>query len=806
MTLQKPLHQVVVTVLGSGTMGAGIAALVAATGAKTYLLDIVPPGLPAGAPRSARSGLAQNALKALSKSKPPALMSQSVLERLIPGNFEDDLARAVGESDLVIEAVVERLDVKQGLFQKVAAAARPDTILASNTSGIPITAIASALPESARGHFVGLHFFNPPRWMHLLEVIPGAETRPEVAREAADFCDRALGKGIVPCRDTPNFIGNRVGIVEMLLTFRATEEGGYTVEEVDLLNGQLTGRPATGSFRLGDLVGLDVVGHVVRNLEENLSGDPASPQYDPLHQLFRVPEVVQKLVASKRLGDKTGAGFYQKTRGPGGKSQIASLELTTLEYREQRAPDFPELAPLAKLATAERLARVIELPGRAGDFLRRVLLPLFDYSARLTGTISETPQQIDDAMRWGYGWELGPFEMVDAIGVARVVELLRAAGQEPAPALVALAALGAEGRFYAGGASTPTVWVPGRGAVAKVQPEGAIFLDQLREGATLEQNPSASLIDLGDGIACLEFHSKANVLDAGVMDLVRRAPALLVERGFRGLVLGNQAAHFCRGANLVHIAGLIQKKDWAGVEAAVKELQDSFMGLRHGPIPVVAAPIGQTLGGGTEAMLHCAEVQAGADLFQGLVEVGVGVLPAGGGLKEIARRASVWAAQAPEGDPYSWVRRGFETVVMAKVSGSALEARENGFLAATDGITFHKSRVLAEAKKRALGLAVRGWVPPDPNEPIRVIGERGAANLMMGVELFGWGGYASPHDQLIARKVVHVLSGGRGPHDRPVTAQHLLDLEREAFVSLCGEEKSAARIEFMLKNKKPLRN
>jgi 3-hydroxyacyl-CoA dehydrogenase len=806
VTLQKPIHQVVVTVLGSGTMGAGIAAHIAATGATTYLLDIVPAGVGADAPRSQRSAIAEAALKALGKSRPPALMSPSVLGRLIAGNFEDDLAKAVAKSDLVIEAVVERLDIKKSLFAKVASHARPDTILATNTSGIPIGAIARELPAAAGERFLGLHFFNPPRWMHLLEVIPWSGTSPAVVQSASEFCDRALGKGIVPCRDTPNFIGNRVGIAEMLLTFRAALDGNYTVEEVDVLNGALQGRPATGSFRLGDLVGLDVVGHVVKNLEDNLSSSPGAANFDPLYELMRVPEVVRKLIESRRLGDKTGAGFYKKTRDAAGKTQIASLDLSTLEYREPRPAVFAELGPLVKLPTGERIARALELEGRAGDFLRAVLLPLFNYAAALTGNISETPQEIDDAMRWGYGWELGPFEMIDAVTPRRVIELLTAASQKPAPALEQLVALGPEARFYSGSAAEPQIWVPGQGTRPRALPEGAIFLDQLRTAGTLRTNPSASLLDLGDGIACLEFHSKANVLDAGVMEILSEAPDWLASRGFRGLVLGNQSANFCRGANLAYVASLIEQKDWTALEASIAALQNSLMNLRHGPLPVVAAPLGQALGGGTEAMLHCAEVQAGADLFQGLVEVGVGVLPAGGGLKEIVRRASEWAAQAPGGDPYAWVRRGFEAVVMAKVSGSALEARDNGFLAATDGVTFHKSRVIADAKRRAVALAVRGWVPPDRNAPLRVIGERGGANLALGVQIFGWGGYASEHDQLIGRKVAHVLSGGGGSHEKPVTAQRLLDLEREAFVSLCGEPKTFARIDYMLKNKKPLRN
>jgi 3-hydroxyacyl-CoA dehydrogenase len=751
-------------------MGAGIAAHLAAAGCKVHLLDLASKEGPT------RSALAERALAQLPKAKPPALMSKQALTRLIAGNFEDDLARAIGESDLVIEAVVERLDLKLELWGKVAAHAAEDAILATNTSGIPLASIAAGLPAARR--------------------------------QASDFCDRALGKGIVVCRDTPNFIGNRIGIAEMLLTFRATQEFGFTIEEVDVLNGPLLGRPKTGTFRLGDLVGLDVIGHVVKNLEQGTSGDASAANYDPLHELMRVPEVVQKLVSEKRLGDKTGAGFYKKVRDPSGASTILALDLSTLEYRPQTSPDFPDLTKLGKNPDVRaRVPLALRRDDRAGAFLRRVLVPLFNYAARLSGIICETPQQIDEAMRFGYGWQLGPFELLDAAGPAWVREQLVAAGEEPAPLLTALLEEGGpSATFYGGPVEEPTVFVARGQRQPTTAPEGAVLLDRLRKTNTFHQNPTARLIDIGDGVACLEFASKANVLDEGVVRMVAEAPRVAHERGFVGLVLGNQADHFCRGANLMQVAMLMTQKDYKGIEKVVSILQDAFMGLRHGPIPVVAAPIGQTLGGGTEAVLHCAEVEAGADLFLGLVEVGVGLLPAGGGLKEIARRASEWADLVPDQDPYPWVRRGFEQVAMAKVSSSAHEAREAGYLTPRDGITFHKLRVIENAKKRVLGLAARGWVPPSSDEPIRVIGEAGGANLMLGLRVFGWGGYASDYDQHIGRKIVHVLSGGMRPGAGRVTAQELLDLEREAFVSLCGEEKTQKRIEHMLTTKKPLRN
>lgn len=785
-------------------MGSGIAAHLAAAGCTTHLLDIVPEG--AQNSRGARSVIANNAIKALSKSRPPALMAPEVMSRLIPGNLQDDLETAVAKSDLVIEAVVERLDVKVDLFQKIAAYAGPETILATNTSGISIDAIAQKLPAAAAQRLIGLHFFNPPRWMYLLEVIPGPKTSQTTIDEASRFCDRTLGKGIVLCRDTPNFIGNRIGIAEMLLTFAATEQHQLSIEEVDFLNGPLLGRPKTGSFRLGDLVGIDVVGHVVKNLQDGLSNDPSHPHFDPLYELMKVPDLVTKLIQNKRLGDKTGQGFYKKERDSKGNSTILSLDLNTHDYRARIEPSFPELEQKLKLlGTRARVAEALRDPGRGGAFLRDVMLPLFNYSAFLAGSICETGAQIDEAMRWGYGWEMGPFELLDAAGVAWVCEQLRSRGTELAPMLHELEAAKLT-QIYQESASGSQIYVRNTGYQELRLPDGILELESLAKTGIIKENRTARLIDLGDGIACLEFRSKANILDDGVVELIAEAPQFLAEKGFVGMVLGNQADHFCRGANLMHIAGLIGQKNFAAVEHAVKTLQDAFMNLRHGPIPVVAAPNGQTLGGGTEACLHCAEIQAGADLFMGLVEVGVGVLPAGGGLKEIARRASVWAAQAPDQDPYPLVRRGFEAVATAKVSMSAFEAKNTGFLSQRDGITFNKRRIIADAKQRALGLAIQGWTPPDENEPISVIGAPGGAAMMMGVQLFEWGGYATAYDKHIGKKIVHVLSGGMNPTKTTVTAAVLLDLEREAFVSLCGEEKTFARITYMLKTKKPLRN
>ena len=787
-------------------MGAQIAAHLANAGVRTHLLDIVPKD--AGEDPRARNAIVEGAAKMLLKAKPPAYMNKSFAARITTGNFDDDLEKAVAESDLVIEAVIERLDIKRSLFTKVAAAAKDTTILATNTSGIPISDIAEGLDESARKRLVGLHFFNPPRWMHLLEVIPSEYTEQSVIDEAADFCDRALGKGVVLCRDTPNFIGNRIGVGEMLLTFKTTIEDGYTVEETDFLNGKLMGRPNTGSFRLGDMVGLDILGHVIRNLQEGLSGDESAPNYDPLYEDIKLPKVLETMYERKMLGDKTKGGFYKKSKDDKGKRVILALDLETMEYREKTKASFDELKQIARVdQLPRRVNQAMRAEGRAGDFLRKVYLPLFNYAAFLTGQICDNPKQIDDAMCWGYGWKAGPFALMDAAGVKWCRDTMVEMGITPAPSIEALLkAEGDDASWYGGDAAAQTVFA-GEARTGLEAPAGMLFLDAAKaQEKIIHKNSSANLIDLGDGIACVEFRSKMNSLDEGVTRMLAEAPEMLAEKGFRGMVVGSQDENFCVGANLMQIMAWIMAKDWKAIEEGVAALQDTLMGLRHGPLPVVAAPYARALGGGVELFLHADAVVAQADLFAGLVEIGVGVLPAGGGLKEIARRASEWAALVPDGNPYPWVRRGFEAAAGGQVTMSAFEAVEKGWLRPTDRIVFHKSRVIAEAKQVAIGLAESGYTPPDRDAPINVIGANRGASFLLGAQMFEWGGYASEHDKLIASKIAHVLSGGMQTIPRPVTQQDLLDLEREAFISLCGEQKTLERIQAMLTTGKPLRN
>lgn len=812
VSLNRPPHQLVATVLGAGTMGAQIAAHLANAGIRTHLLDIVPRDTPADAPAAKRSAIATGAIKTMLKGKPAPYMDKAFAARITPGNLDDDLEAAVAASDLVIEAVIERLDIKRPLFERMGKAAPAHTVLATNTSGLPIGDIAEGLPEGVAKRVVGMHWFNPPRYMHLLEIVPSKHTDPEVAKQLGDFSDRVLGKGVVVCRDTPNFIGNRIGVAEMILTNAATFGGAYTVEEVDLLNARLMGRPKTGSFRLGDLVGNDVAALVVGNLAKATSSEAGAPNYDELHAQMVVHPVLEKMFEKGMKGDKTGQGFYKKTkeRDAKGKRKILTLDLETLEYRDRIEPKFAELASVAKLRPlSKRVRAALRVEGRAGNFVRQVYLPLLAYAANRLGEICDGPHEIDAAMRWGYGWDEGPFWLWDAVGLGWAVEQMKAAGHAVSPKAEALlAAHGADATWYRVHGGVKQQWT-GAGYEAIPEPSGMIILDQTKaqDGAIIEENEDASLIDLGDGIACLEFHSKMNSLGEKVVTMVKATTDILEKKGgFRGWVIANQASHFSAGANLFAVLAMAGQSKWDELEASVREFQDTSMLLRHGPFPVVAAPHHMALAGGCEFSMHCAAMVADAELYMGLVEVGVGLIPAGGGLKEIARRASEWAAQVEDGDPYPFVRRGFFNAAQGSVSTSAYEAKNAGWLRPTDDIVFHKSRVVAEAKRRAISLAEGGWTPPDPNAPITVVGAPHGASFMMGAQLFSWGGYASEHDKLLAEKIGHVLSGGMTPSATTVTAQDLLDLEREAFVSLCGEQKTRDRIAHMLSNGKPLRN
>lgn len=792
-------------------MGAQIAAHLANAGVRTHLLDIVPKGADKSAGKGARDAIAAGALKQMLKAKPAPFMDKAFAAKLTVGNLDDDLESAVAASDLVVEVVIERLDIKQPLFERIGKAAPEHAVLATNTSGLPIGDIVAKLAPEIQRRVVGMHWFNPPRYMHLLEIVPSEHTDPAIAAQLGEFSDKVLGKGVVMCRDTPNFIGNRIGIGEMMLTFKAAFEDGYTVEEVDLLNGKLMGRPKMGSFRLGDLVGIDVAALVIENLAKATSAEEGHPNFDELHGLMKVHPALTKMFEKGLKGDKTGKGFYKKTRDEAGKRKILSLDLTTLEYRDRQEPDFPELKAAQKeRKLPARIAAALRAEGRAGDFLRNLYLPLFNYAANRLGEITDDPRSVDDAMCWGYGWTTGPFAMWDAAGFGWVIEQMKAAGISPAKnALALLEAKGDDASWYGTDIAEPTMWSAEAGKHVPVpSTEGMLFLPQRKaQVGVIKKNASASLLDIGDGIACVEFHAKMNAIDEGIATMLSEAVDYATEtENFRGIVVGNQGSNFSAGANLFVILALAGQSKWDELDEFVNAFQQTMMKLRHSPVPVVAAPFGLTLGGGAEVTLASSAVCADAELYMGLVEAGVGLVPAGGGLKEIARRASEWAAQIPDGDPYPWLRRGFEGAAQGKVATSAHEARGLGYLRTTDSIVFNKRRVIAEAKKRAIGLAEGGYAPPDPNAPITAIGVNQGANFLMGAAQFEWGGYASEHDRLIGEKIAHVLTGGMTAVPGTATAQQFLDLEREAFVSLAGTQKTRDRIAHTLKTGKPLRN
>ena len=786
-------------------MGAQIAAHFANAGIRTTLLDILPRD--ADNQSSTRNRLATHAIAQLNKAKPPPLMLSNFAERIVPGNLSDDLEKAVANSDLVLEAVVEKLDIKRKLMTRIHRAAPPDCIIATNTSGISISAIAEGLPLERRKRLFGMHFFNPPRFMHLLELIPTADTNRDILRQVGEFAEITLGKGVVICKDTPNFIGNRVGSVETLLTMQSAIPD-YTIEEVDFLNGALMGRPKTGSFRLGDMVGLDIVAHVIENLQRGLCDDPKSNNFDPLYDRFQLPTPLTTLISRNLLGDKTNSGFYRKTRDQVGNSNILAFDLNQLEYREKLKPKFDELKDILRIPQLERrVHEALRVEGRAGTFLRNLYIPLFNYVAQVVEQIAETPQDIDHAICWGYGWKLGPFALWDSAGVSWTVEQMKAMKIAPATSVLNLLSEGKQ-VWYQGTADKKSIYVPGKNEYRDIPPpHGVIKLDSFRSSSNeIEKNATASLLDLGDGIACLEFRSKMNTLDEGVIALLESAPNALHDKGFRGLVIGNEGDDFCIGANLMQVMAWIMAKDWKSIESAVRRFQDAMMGLRHGKIPVIAAPFGRTLGGGTELSLHAAGVNAHAELYMGLVEIGVGLLPAGGGLKEICRRADQWAQQVPKGDPFPWLRHGFEASAMAKVSTSAYDAQKAGWLQPSDRITFHRPRLIADAKSMVISIANKGWIPPNRDEIITSIGKSKATAFLLAAQFLEWGGYATAHEKLIASKIAHILAGGQSNNPKKLTAQNFLDLEREAFVSLCGEPLTLARIQHMLQHGKPLRN
>jgi 3-hydroxyacyl-CoA dehydrogenase len=798
-------------VLGAGTMGARIAAHFANAGLPCVLLDIVPPGVAADAPSEARNKIVRTGLDGARKSKPAAFFTAGLADRIAVGNFDDDLARCA-EADWIIEVVAENLEIKKNLLARVAQFRKPGAIVTTNTSGLPVHLIAEGLPEEFQQHWAGTHFFNPPRYLKLVELIPGPKTSPEVIESLREFCDRRLGKGVVVGKDTPNFIANRIGTFSILNALRLMGSLGLTVEEVDACTGPVIGQPKSATFRTADIVGLDVLVHVVKNVYETVPNDES-------REMFRVPALIEEMAGRKWLGDKTGQGFYKKVKGEGEK-EILTLDVNTMEYRARQKARFASLESAKGIEdTTERLRALIGpvLEGQKADKAQQFLWGLLSenclYAARRVPEISDHIADVDRAMRWGFAWELGPFELMDAIGVKAFADGVKKEGRSLPPAIEKLLANGRTS-FYESSRGAKSVFSLATGATENVEePAGILVLKSLKEaGREVERNSGASLIDLGDGVVCCEFHSKMNAIGSDLIAMIHKGIKRL-DSDFDAMVIANQALNFSVGANLMLVLVAAQEQEWDDLHLAVKQFQNVNLAIKYAPKPVVVAPQGMALGGGCEVSLHGARIQAAAEAYMGLVEAGVGLIPGGGGSKEMLIRANEHAAGGDDLDLFHALRPIFETLAMAKVGTSAEECRDYGFLRREDGVSMNRERLVADAKEAALALVRGGYKPPAASwqegaqtTQIKVLGEQFLATAKMAIHLLLRGAYATEHDAVVARKLANILAGGALSAPQFVSEQYVLDLEREAFVSLCGERKTQERIAHTLKTGKPLRN
>ncbi len=801
---QRPALIKQAAVLGAGTMGVRIAAHLANAGIPVVLLDLASGG---------GVSIAEVALQALSRAKPAAFYDPDTIRLIQPGNFDDHLA-LLNKCDWVIEAVTENLDIKRRLLAKITPFLKPGVILTTNTSGLPVGSIAAELPAPLRRCWFGTHFFNPPRYMRLLEIIPTPETDPQAIASVADFADRRLGKAVVYARDTPNFIANRIGVFVMTQAIELMQQQGLTVEEVDVLTGSAIGWPRTGSFRLADMVGLDVLAHVVSNFAESNAGEAVG-----------LPPFVTTMLERRWLGDKTGQGFYKKEKDAEGNEVRLALDWQTVAYRPATRPKFASLE-LAKNSESlpERLRMLMAGDPRkdkAAAFQSQLLSRLFAYAANCLPQIAAEPASIDRAMRTGFNWELGPFEMWDAVGVEATAARMRQSGVAAVPALDRLLQSGSSS-WYRDEKNSRQVFDPERGEyVIVAQPAGIASIADFRKShGIVKGNPGASLIDLGDGIAAIELHSKKDAVGEDITRLVTQVlnAGSDAVRDFQAFVITGDGANFSVGANLLQVLLLIQEGEWEDLDFAIRAFQRMTSAIKFCPRPVVVAPFGLCLGGGTEIALHAASRQPHAELYMGLVETGVGVVPGGGGTKEMVLRAvdsavSVLSASGRDANArlagsteyFDALKRNFELIALAKVSTSAADARLLGYLSPSDRITAHRDRVVYDARQAAVTLASAGYAPPAPRE-VPAAGESVLATLKLGVHLMRQSEFISDHDQKVANHVANILCGGAIPGGTLVGEQYFLDLERQAFLSLCGERKTQERIAYTLKTGKPLRN
>lgn len=795
-----------VAVLGAGVMGSGIAAHFANAGIPCLMLDIVPPALSDEEKKKGvkeqdpvfRNRFAARGLEAIRKSRPALLYSQKDLGLISIGNLEDDLPRAA-ECDWIVEAVTENLEIKRDLYSRLEAVRKPGTMVTSNTSGIAISQMMEGRSAEFRKHFLVTHFFNPVRYMKLLEIVPGEETDPEVLRAVAEFGERRLGKGIVHAKDTPNFIGNRIGVFAMMYAMHAMVEEDLSIEEADRILGPAMGRPKSAAFGTADLVGIDTLLHVSDNVYRNLPDDPK-------REVFLPPPFVQEMVRRGWLGRKADSGFF-KMEGKGDTKKKFVLDYRAVDYRPAAKVGFPSLdAAKGEEDVGARIRKLIGGDDKAAAYAWKVLSETLLYAAGRIPEISDDVVNIDNAMKWGFNWSLGPFETWDAIGLPESVARMRQEGKPiPQPVETMLAA--GHTSFYRRRDGVLEFYEVGKAGYvpAPVSPE-AIFLPALRDRRrVVKENAGATLFDLGDGVLCLEFHTKMNAIDGDIVSMMNEGVSL-AETEFAGMVIANHAENFCVGANLMLVFLEAQNRNFDNIEKMVREFQDACMRLRYSAKPVVAAPAGMALGGGCEICLGADRVRAAAETYLGLVEVGVGLLPAGGGTKEMVMRHLEGIPDGVAADPAPFLRKAFETIGMAKVATSAKEAREMGFLRPWDRITLQRDFLIREAKNMVLAMNREGYEAPRPRADIVLPGRAEYANFAYGLYTMRTAGQISEHDEKIGRKIAFVMTGGEVPRGTRLSEQDLLDLEREAFLSLCGEEKTQARIQYMLMKGKPLRN
>ena len=794
-----------VAVLGSGIMGSRIACHFANIGVEVLLLDIAPKEL---LPEEKAKGLALDhpavrnrvvnaALQNAIKTNPSPVYTKKAISKITTGNFEDDMSK-IGAYDWIIEVVVENLDIKKKVFEQVEQYRKPGTLITSNTSGIPIHLMAEGRSDDFKANFCGTHFFNPPRYLRLLEIIPTLHTKPELVDFLMHYGDKFLGKTTVLCKDTPAFIANRVGVYAIMALLHLVEKLDLTVEEVDKYTGPALGRPKSATFRTSDVVGLDTMIKVAKGLYDNCPDDKA-------HELFKLPDYVVKMEENKWLGDKTKQGFYKKTKTGDGKTEILALDLKTLEYRPQQKVKSATLELTKPIENVrDRMKVFVAGKDKAGEVFRHSFFGLFEYVSDRIPEISDELYRIDDAMRAGFGWDLGPFEVWDAVGVAASLEGMKAHGNEAAAWVHEMLDAGHTSFYKVEDGIKKFYDIPSKSYKSLPGAEEFIILDNIRANKTIWKNSGASIIDLGDGILNVEFHSKMNTIGGDTLQAINKAIDM-AEKDYRGVVIGNDGANFSAGANVGMIFMMAVEQEWDELNMAIRLFQNTSMRIRYSSIPVVVAPHNLTLGGGCEFSLHADHVQVNAETYMGLVEFGVGVIPGGGGTKEFALRAS---------DDYNEdqivqnvLKDRFLTIGMAKVSTSAVEAFELGYLQKDKySISMNRSRLIADAKAKAIELADAGYTQPVRRKDIRVLGKQGLGIVYAGANTMYSGHYISEHDKKISEKLGWVMCGGDLSSPTEVTEQYLLDLEREAFLSLCGERKTLERIQSIVTKGKPLRN